>query len=168
VLSSRPPSSHFHFAPHHHHHHHRPPPPPPIPSSLSQTPVSLQPEPQQTQLSRSILSTKLGKKTPPQKQNQKKKKTPNTIHRHTTSERLSMEKCNRWKRGSLAATTSACKMRRRVRSRLVGGFANVNKFVDPLQHFHERVIMSAYAAAKEGRKEGRIPVASILQWVWAN
>ncbi len=62
VLSSRPPSSHFHFAPHHHRRRRRRRPPPPIPSSLSQSPVSLQPEPQQTQLSRSILSTKLGKK----------------------------------------------------------------------------------------------------------
>jgi hypothetical protein len=61
VLSSRPPSSHFHFAPHHHHHHHRRRRNP-IPSSLSQTPVSRHPEPQQTQLSRSILSNKLGKK----------------------------------------------------------------------------------------------------------
>jgi hypothetical protein len=73
VLSSRPPSSHFHFAPHHHHHHRRRRP---IPSSLSQTPVSLQPEPQQTQLSRFILSTKLGKK-PPQKQNKTKKQKKN-------------------------------------------------------------------------------------------
>jgi hypothetical protein len=66
VLSSRPPSSHFHFAPHHHHHRRRlrRRRRRPIPSSLSQTPVSLHPEPQQTQLSRSILATKLGKKLP--------------------------------------------------------------------------------------------------------
>lgn len=99
---------------------------------------------------------------PKTKQNQKTKKKPNTIHRHTKSERLPKGNAI-----DSLPTTSACKMRRRLRSRYSRRICECQQVcwsasALPWVSDYERVRSS------EWMKEGSIPLASILQWVWAN
>jgi hypothetical protein len=77
------------------------------------------------------------------------------------------------KRGSLA-TTSACKMRRRARSRCSRRICKCQQSLlirfstSTSEWLWARTQKRMNEKRKEGRKKGSIPLASILQWVWAN